>query len=194
MPRAALRNVILVLILTAAGLLGTGLVGPCMTIVPSLGEWDSWVRLLKPSAVRPSEYSVLSGIMTMIQGNNVGLGLLLLAFSAAFPTLKLAVMAWAASALGGGRGDAGLHGRVALAFVHHAGKFSMLDVMVLAMIVIALKGLPGNTRVELGWGVWAFAGSVVVSLVASVLLQRLEKQSTALSDPSPAGEEPEKTT
>jgi paraquat-inducible protein A len=186
MPRAALRNVILLLILAAAGLLGAGLVGPCMTIVPSLGEWDSWVRLLKPSAVRPSRYSVLSGIMTMIRGHNVGLGLLLLAFSAVFPTLKLAVMAWAASALGGGNGGSP-HGRAALGFVHHAGKFSMLDVMVLAMIVIALKGLPGNTRVELGWGVWAFAGSVVVSLIASVLLQRLEKQSIALSGSSPSG-------
>ena len=186
MPLAALKNFILGLILVAAALLGAGLVGPCMTIVPSLGQWDSWLRLLKPSAVRPSAYSVLSGIMTMIRGGNPGLGLLLLAFSAAFPTAKLAVMAWAASALGGG-GTRGA-GRWALALVHHAGKFSMLDVMVLAMIVIALKGLPGNTRVELGWGVWAFAASVVVSLIASILLQRLEKRSLAHTGSSPSEE------
>ncbi len=158
-------------ILIAAVLLGLGLVGPCMRVVPNFGEFDSWIRLLKPSAGRTSEYSVLSGILAMIARGSVGIGLLLLFFSGVFPTIKLAVMAWATQVLSSGRRAGWL-----LDLTHHAGKFSMLDVLVLALIVIAIKGLPGNTEVQLGWGVWAFAGSVVMSLVASMLLHRLEKR------------------
>jgi len=163
-------------ILLAAVLLGVGLVGPCMRVVPNFGEFDSWIRLLKPSAGRTSEYSVLSGIVAMINTGSVGIGLLLLFFSCVFPTIKLAVMAWAAQVIAGGRRAGWL-----LELTHHAGKFSMLDVLVLALIVISIKGLPGKTEVELGWGVWAFAGSVVLSLVASVLLHRLEKRLTPIA-------------
>ena len=53
-----------------------------------------------------------------------------------------------------------------------------------ALIVVAIKGLPGSTEVKLGWGVWAFAGSVVLSLIASMLLHRLED----ISHPEPESE------
>lgn len=164
-------------ILLAAALLGLGLVAPCMTIVPGMGDLDSWVRLLKPSLLRQSQYSVLSGILSMIAHGNIGIGLLLLFFSCLFPTAKLAVMAYAQQVLADRR-PAGWW----LAVAHHTGKFSMLDVMVLAMIVVAIKGLPGNTDIRLQWGVWAFAGSVVLSLIASILLHRLEKQAATQAD------------
>jgi hypothetical protein len=62
----------------------------------------------------------------------------------------------------------------------------MLDVLVLAMIVVAIKGLPGSSEIRLGWGVWAFAGSVVLSLIASVLLHKLERHPRAATEPLPA--------
>lgn len=166
---SCLPHVLRLILLSSAILLGLGLVGPCMKIIPNFGEFDSWIRLLKPAAGKTSEYSVLSGILAMIDHGNVGIGLLLLFFSALFPTLKLAVMAYATQTLS-------TDGRAGwlLTVAHHTGKFSMLDVMVLALIVIAIKGLPGNTQVQLGWGVWAFAGSVVLSLVGSMVLHRLE--------------------
>ncbi len=162
-------------ILIAAALLGLGLIAPCMTIVPGMGEMESWVRLLKPSLLRQSQYSLLSGILSMIEHGNEGIGLLLLFFSCIFPALKLAMMAWAQQVLA----DRRPAGRW-LTIVHHMGKFSMLDVMVLALIVVAIKGLPGNTDIRLQWGVWAFAGSVVLSLIASVLLHRLERDRATL--------------
>src|SRR4051794_7444191 len=151
-------------ILLAATLLGLGLVAPCMTIYPSAGKLDTWVRLLAPESLRSSEYSVLSGIMAMIHHGNAGIGYLLLAFSAIFPTLKLSVMASATQVLARGQRAGPL-----LTLAHHTGKFSMLDVLVLALIVVAIKGLPGSSQIRLGWGVWAFAASVVLSLIASVL-------------------------
>ncbi len=147
-----------------------------MKIVPNFGEFDSWIRLLKPSASKTSEYSVLSGIIVMIQRGSVGIGVLLLFFSLLFPTIKLAVMAWAVQVLATGQRAGWL-----LTAAHHTGKFSMLDVMVLALIVIAIKGLPGNTQVMLGWGVWAFAASVVLSLIGSILIHQLEKQTLAIN-------------
>lgn len=164
-----------VVIVLAACLLGIGLVAPCMTIVPHFGEFDSWIRMLKPAAGRTSTYSVLSGITGLIQHGNSGIGLLLLFFSCVFPTAKLAVMASAVQQLSLGRPA----GRL-LELTHHTGKFSMLDVLVLALIVVAIKGLPGSTQVLLGWGVWAFAASVALSLVASILLRRLEKRADGL--------------
>lgn len=157
-------------ILAAAVALGVGLVAPCMTIVPNFGDFDSWIRLLRPSAGRTTTYSVLGGIVAMLEGGNSGIGWLLLFFSCIFPTAKLAIMAWAVAVLARRQ-----HAGWLLQAAHHTGKFSMLDVLVLALIVVAIKGLPGSTEIRLGWGVWVFAGSVVLSLIASILLHRIER-------------------
>mgnify|MGYP005835918523 CR=1 FL=1 len=157
----------IVLLLFSALFLGLGLIGPCMTVIPNFGAFDSWIRLLKPSVSEPTSYSILTGILTLLQGGHTTIGVVLLVFSVIFPTLKLATMAWALPNVLQGR-DAG----VWLKLTHHSGKFSMLDVMVLALIVIAVKGLPGQTEVRLGWAVWAFGGSVLISLIVSTLLNQ----------------------
>ena len=162
------------LTLLAAALLGLGLVAPCMTITPGFGDYDTLVRLLHPEYTVPSTYSVLTGILTLLRQDNAPLGLLLLAFSAVFPTVKLAIMAGATQKLSEGR-PAGWW----MTLAHHTGKFSMLDVLVLALLVLAIKGLPGGSRVTLGWGVWAFAGSVTLSLVLSGLLHVAESRHKA---------------
>lgn len=151
--------------------LGLGLVLPCMTIQTTFSEYESWLRLLKPEMNQTKQYSVLSGILAMIRHDGLGIGLLLLFFSAIFPTAKLAVMAWATDALGRGRRAGWL-----LTVAHHTGKFSMLDVLVLALIVVAIKGLGDTTRVSLEPGVGLFAISVIASLIASVMLSRLESR------------------
>ena len=158
-------------LLASAILLGAGLAGPCMAIEPSFGRLDTWIRLLKPSLVRPTEYSVIGGIMTLIRNGSVALGVLLLAFSVLFPTLKLAVMAASTSALAAGGSSGPL-----MKLAHHAGKFSMLDVFVIGLIVLAIKGLPGESRVTLGWGVGAFAASIVLSLIAALGVSQLERR------------------
>ena len=160
-----------VLLILASALLGLGLVAPCMTVEPSMGQqWDSWLRLLEPSQLEPKTYSILAGILELMRTNSLGLGLVLLAFSVAFPAFKLATLWWAVSVL-----KQGQPGGVALWITHHGGKFSMLDVMVIAVFIVAIKGLPGETEVTIGWGLFAFAGAVVVSIIASLMVQRLEK-------------------
>ncbi len=145
-----------------------------MAIEPSFGKLDGWVRLLKPSMVQPTRYSVIGGIDALIRNGSPGIGVLLLTFSVIFPAVKLAAMAGAVSALAAGR-PPGLLMKLA----HHAGKFSMLDVFVAGLFVLAVKGLPGETRVTLGWGVGAFGASVVLSLIIALQIAHLEKRHSA---------------
>jgi paraquat-inducible protein A len=155
----------------SAALLGAGLAGPCMAVLPAFGKYEGWIRLLKPSLARPTEYSVLGGITALIHNGNAALGVLLLSFSVVFPTLKLAVMSAATAALAQGRSTGAL-----MKLAHHAGKFSMLDVFVVGLIVLAIKGLPGGSRVTLGWGVAAFAASVILSMLVGMVIQHVERR------------------
>ena len=173
MPRRPvwLPGIVRFLVFTSAALLGLGLVAPAMHVSTSFGRYDGWVRLVANDLVRQKEatYSLLGGIVTLIRGREAWVGWVLLAFSVIFPTLKLATMAGATETLArGGRGG------LFLAFAHHAGKFSMLDVLVVALLILAVKGLPGASDLRSEWGLWAFAASVLLSLIASLLLSWLE--------------------
>ena len=161
----ARARVLALLLAVSAVTLGLGLVGPCMTVIPKLGELTGWVEILRPDELAPTTYSVLSGINAMRLHGSPGLAALLLGFSVVFPALKLAAMSWGTAALA-----LGVRTHAAVAVTHHLGKFSMLDVMVIGLLVIAIKGLPGGSEVLLGWGVYCFAASVVLSLFASILL------------------------
>jgi len=161
-------------LIASAILLGAGLAGPCMTIEPAFGSLDGWVRLLKPDMARPTSYSVVGGILALLRHGSTVVGLTLLGFSVIFPTAKLALMASSADGLASGRPSGAL-----TKFAHHAGKFSMLDVFVVGLLVLAIKGLPGGSKVTLGWGVAAFAGSVILSILASLGLSMLERRMPA---------------
>lgn len=153
------------LLALSAVTLGLGLIAPCMTIQPALGEFTGWVRVLAPDQLRPTTYSILTGIQAMHHAGHTPIAAVLFGFSVAFPTLKLAAMAWGAAAL-----RLGVRPHAAVTLTHHLGKFSMLDVMVIGLFILAAKGLPGGSTISLGAGVWAFGLSVVASLIASILL------------------------
>jgi len=164
------------LLLMAAMLLGAGLTSPAMTIQPAFGKFDTWIKLLQPDATRPSTYSLLEGIARLFNKGDAPIAILLFAFSVCFPSIKLALMGLATARVSQGRSSG-----LSLALAHHGGKFSMLDVLVLAMLVLAIKGLPGGSKIDLRVGVWLFAVSVAMSLFASLLLQRAERRARAAS-------------
>ena len=163
MKTPARLNLARALLLPAAALLGVGLVGPTLTIAPGFGKWAGWVHLLDPSQTRKTTYSVLTGILALFRNNSAGLGVLLFGFSVIFPVIKLALLAAATATVG--------RGGWLLRLTHHAGKFSMLDVFVVALLVLAIKGLPGDSTATLGWGIYAFAASVVMSIAAGWLIE-----------------------
>lgn len=143
-------------------LLGVGLAAPCMTITPRLGAHTGlaqWLGLVE----EPRTYSILSGIRVLLRGDGLWIGLLLLVFSVLFPVLKLIALRVAISAGAPGR----LH-RV----LGSVGKFSMADVFVVALIVVVSKSFPGGTTVELRWGIYAFAGAALLTMILTTLADR----------------------
>ena len=139
------------------GMLGLGLCAPCMTVVPRMEPVQGlaeWLGLVK----EPRTYSIVTGVLELLSGGNVGIGLVLLFFSILFPLAKLiALRVCIADAR---RGIS--HGLAA-----KFGKYSMVDVFVIALLVVVSKSYPGGTRVEIEWGIFAFAAAALLSMVVS---------------------------
>ena len=148
------------LVLLSAVLLGIGILAPCMTIVPGFGDYGPLVKLLEPEMTRPVTYSIISGIREMIEGGDFWLGIVVLAFSVLFPAWKTLIY-W--SALGHDE-----HHAKKGAWADHLGKFSMVDVFVIALLVLAIKGLPGGTHIEIRWGLWLFGASIMLTMIVAV--------------------------
>ena len=155
-------------------LLGVGLAAPCMTIVPKLGEHTalgSWLGLLD----EPRTYSILSGIRGLLDGGGFWIGLLLLVFSVLFPLAKLIALRMALSDLEAGRPVNRLHHVLA-----NVGKYSMADVFVVALLVVASKSFPGGTEVVIRWGVYAFAAAALLTMFASARVHSSIRRASSL--------------
>jgi paraquat-inducible protein A len=179
MMHRLLKLALIPLLLLLAGVtLGLGWVGPCMTLVPGFGQLDGWVRLFVPEDFTTARtYSILTGIEALYDEGHAGLAAVIAGFSLVFPAIKLAVMGYGHAAVVAGRRTG-----TAWWLAHHAGKFSMLDVLVVAVLVVAIKGMPGDSDVIVGWGLWSFAVSVGLSMLAAIGIAWVEHRA--------AGQEP----
>ncbi len=117
--------------------------------------------------VLPERHSLLGVVSALLRDGEWFLGGVLGAFSVVFPTLKLAAMAVPAAAIAARRRAAS----AALRWMGHLGRWSMLDVLVVALVVFAVKrsGLAGAATLP---GIWLFALSVVLSIAAAWLIER----------------------
>jgi hypothetical protein len=137
--------------------LAVGLVAPCMTFVPRLGDATEIARAagLLPG---PETYSVLSGIVSLLEQGDALIALVLLAFSVVVPVGKLIVVRLAIRESTRHSVSPALLRAVAL-----ASKYSMVDVFVIALLVVASKTMPGGSRLELEWGTYAFCAAALLS-------------------------------
>jgi len=62
----------------------------------------------------------------------------------------------------------------------------MLDVFVLAVLVIAVKGLPGDSKVVIEWGAAAFCASVLLSIYISLHIKEMPDEPERISVDSEA--------
>ncbi len=150
----------------AHAFLAAGLFGPCFTVTPRMGPYTGlarWFGLLE----QPETYSILRGIQRMLTGGNVAIGLLLLVFSVLFPVAKLIALRGAMHDLRAGRRPTRL-----AHLATRLGKFSMVDVFVLALFVIAAKSFPGGSTVEIRWGAWAFAAAAFLPIPVGLAITR----------------------
>ena len=163
-------------------LFGIGLVAPVMTVTPpemgdlmpdglgglaellggafgfSFGDGDEW---------ESTTYTILSVIEGFFNDGDVALGLFLVFFSILFPVAKLCAL-WRATVVVSNGKDPGN----AFRLIDGLSKFSLVEVLVVALVVTALKGLPLNIEVLVRWGLWVFVGSIFLSAIASLFLRR----------------------
>ena len=142
----------------AACLLIVGLVAPIITL--------SKFVLIK------NTFSVLSGAIGLLKEGQIFLFLVITGFSVVLPVLKLGVLYRLVS-----RREA-MKSKVKkqLHWMHLYGKWSMMDVFVVAVMVVAVK-LGAIADVEMRYGLYAFAGSVLLTMFITSRIVSLTNRS-----------------
>lgn len=112
--------------------------------------------------------SVVGGIMTLFREGEYFLFTILTLFTLVFPCVKLGLLGiiWAE------REHDLTRVRRLHHWVEHLGKWSMLDVFVVAILIVAMKSA-AVANLEIGVGLYLFTFSVIATQVASVLVARL---------------------
>lgn len=150
------------LVAVSCVMFGTGLVLPLFTVTPAAGQWTTVARIFAAAEFQPVTYTLPGGIALLWDGGEWFLAVLLALLSVALPVAKLSVLWWEAFASGV------LPGWV-LGFFRAVSHYAMVEVFLVALTVILIKGLPGGSHVALHAGTWMFTGSVILSLAASRL-------------------------
>lgn len=110
-------------------------------------------------------YSILGGIRSLWNDGNWILASIVFLFSIVFPLAKLVVLGriWLGRGTGLGRART-------LVLVRAFGRWSMLDVFLIALFVGSIRGFLASSESRVG--IQIFAGSIVLSMVAAIVLQR----------------------
>jgi len=145
--RGRLMNLLLVL---AVALLVTGIFAPMLTL------HQLWIF--------DHQVSLVSGLGDLWRDGRFLLFFLILVFSIIVPLLKILLLAavWNLSPNDPRRRSRHLH------LVHQYGKWSMLDVLVVAVLIVSVK-LGSLARVEIHYGFYAFAAAVLLSMLITAL-------------------------
>ncbi len=144
------------LILLASGLLVTGMNLPFLYI--------------KKLIFFQEQYSLFQSIASMWQERFYLLALVIVCFSIVFPILKLFALAvlWLMPFDQEER-------RHYLSVVSFLGKWSMMDVFVIAVLITLAKASVMFDAAP-GVGIYVFAAAILLSMVASFLMERLARQ------------------
>ena len=114
---------------------------------------------LKQLMMFQTTFSVISGVLQLLTEGQWFLFLVITGFSIALPVLKLSLLYRLVSSrkIPGDRLHRYLH------WMHVYGKWSMLDVFVVAVLVVVVK-LGAIASVQMEPGLYAFAGSVLLTM------------------------------
>lgn len=119
-------------------------------------------------------FSLISGLRELLENDQLLIALLIALFSLCVPVAKGAVIWIAASGK--------THSRPLLAIADRLGKWSMLEVFIAALLIMALK-LGPVVDARLHYGVWLLAGSVLLSGLTSQLLAHDPRTKSLFSSP-----------
>ncbi len=142
------------LLLLAVVALGVGLFAPVVTLEKFL--------------VVENTFSVLTGVVQLLQQGKWLLFLVIGGFSVLLPLLKLGVLFLMLSR----RDIEASRLRRYLHWMHEYGRWSMLDVFVVAVLVVAVK-LGAIASVEMRYGLYAFVIAVLLTMLITARVVRL---------------------
>lgn len=149
------KAVKLVLILTAI-LFIAGISIPVMTVTKLL--------------VVKNEFSILSGLLELLEDGEYLLFLVIFAFSILLPFLKMYVLFRLVSHNIQNK----LQYSRYLQLMHRYGRWSMLDVFVVAILAVAVK-LGALASIQIESGMYFFTTAVILIMVLASLVMRMEK-------------------
>jgi paraquat-inducible protein A len=147
------------LILLSLGVFLFALCLPLMKVEKNL-LWKHW----------RNDYSVVTGVTGLYNQRDYALAVLLCFFSIVFPLIKLMALAviWAVRMPVNSR-EKLLH------WLGILGKWSMLDVLVVAMLIVLVKIGP-LAKVEPETGVYVFALAILLSMITTMYVDYLAKR------------------
>jgi paraquat-inducible protein A len=134
------------LLLVACILFVAGVIAPMMTISKFI--------------LVTNTFSVLSGVTELLRSGNYFLFLVVAAFSILLPLLKLGVL-YRIVARHRHAGEQ-----------HHYGRWAMLDVMVVAVLIVTVK-LGAIASIEVHYGLYVFGAAVLMIMLITGLVVRL---------------------
>ncbi|WP_286238362.1 paraquat-inducible protein A [Neptuniibacter halophilus] len=114
-----------------------------------------------------SSFSVLGGVQSLFVEGEYLLGVLIFMFSVALPVAKL----WLLYRLTDQTQPAAQQ-RKWLHWMHEYGRWAMLDVMVVAVLIVTVK-LGALVSVEVHWGLYIFALAVLLIMLLTRYLVKL---------------------
>jgi hypothetical protein len=140
---------------------------PFFTLQPSLGDplLDAVYDYVEPGVMDAKVCSVLAGIAYLFADGDQITAVILLLFSVLFPGIKLALL-WMTlvrpSSFAGSLGKA----------LETLGPWSMADVFVVSVTLLAFKSFPGGTMFTVDIGYYLFLVSVVAGMLAAWIGRR----------------------
>ena len=160
-----LKAALLALVMFSACTFAAGLVLPLFKIEPRAEEWTEALKLLAPGKMQSKEITLLGGIAGMWQGGERVLSIILALFSVVLPLAKLSILTVEAAA-------PEVLSDSWRQLMKSVSRYAMVEVFVVALLVMLVKGMPGGSRMELGIGTTAFVLSVLTGLVAGMIEKR----------------------
>ena len=136
---------LLVLLVVTAIMLALGLSAPILT--------------LEKFFIIENTFSIFSGLLQLLEEGRIFLFDIILLFSVVMPIIKLGVLF---RLLGSTVGSSETLHRY-LRLMHQYGKWSMLDVFVVALLIVAVK-LGAVATVEIHYGLYAFGTAVLLTM------------------------------
>jgi len=117
-----------------------------------------------------NNFSIVSGIKNLYQNNFYGLTVIIFVFSIIFPLLKLSALTyvWFARMTSEQR-------LKALYWIDLLGKWSMLDVFVIAVTIVIIKAAGPFLNAEPRYGIYVFGVSIALAMLITTHVQKLAK-------------------